>query len=207
MNTKLLISALAIAAIAAGAGAITENKVGVIDRMSSADEALTIEFGSIFEFAAMQQFASAPKFMLIDLATDAITLANEARQRLSEKPLDANGAQKSIGDMLLEIAGMPEDGKDVFILNTVSLPIITGANYGKFAALRDGVIDPEEVNRMVTTYATTALDGLLRFLTDLPRPAAEEEIPEEISEEITGDAGEAGQQLDDWEAELNPAAH
>jgi len=207
MNTKLLISALAIAAIAAGAGVITENKVGVIDHISSADETLTIEFGSIFEFAATQQFAGAPEYLLMDLATDAVPLASEARQRLSKNPLDANGVQEAIVDMLLDIAGMPESGKDVFMLNTVSVPIMTGANYGKFIALRDGVIEPEEVNKLVTAYATKALDGLLRFLSDLPCPEEASEDTGAASED-TGAASEdtgAEQQLDDWESGLDPA--
>jgi len=195
MNTKLLISALAITVIATGAGVITENKIGVIDRMLSADEALTVEFGSVFEFAATQKFAGAPEHLLTDLATDSVPLANEAKQRLSENPLDANGVQETIKDMLLDIAGTPESGKDVFMLNTVAMPIMTGASYGKFVALRDGITEPEEVNRIVTAYATTALDGLLRFLSDLPCPE------EEISEETGG----AEQQLDDWESGFDPS--
>lgn len=193
MRTKLFISALAIAALGVSAGVITENKVGIVDRVApTADEALTIEFGSIFEFAATQQFAEAPEYLLTDLATDAVPLANEARQRLSENPLDANDVQQAISNMLVEIAGMPANGKDIFMLNTVSMPIMTGANYGKFAALRDGVVKPDDVNRMVTTYATTALDGLLRFLSDLPCPEVEE--PEDAEE-----------QLDKWSDELDPA--
>lgn len=195
MRIKLFISALAIVALGASIGVITENRIGIVNRVSpAAGEDLTIEFGSIFEFAATQQFAASPEYLLTDLATDAVPLANGARQRLSEISLDANDVQRAISDMLLEIVGMPMSRKDVFMLNTVSIPIMTGANYGKFAALRDGVVEPEDVNRMVTAYATTALDGLLRFLLDLPCPEEEEESEE----------SDAKQQLDKWADELDP---
>lgn len=200
MRTKLIaMSAVASIAIAA-AGAVVENKVGVVSRIISpptADEALTVEFGSIFEFAATQQFAWAPEYMLADLATDAVPLATEARQRLSaESPIDANDVQQGVADMLAEIAGKPASEKDAFMLDTVSMPIMTGANYGKFAALRDGVVEPDDVNRVVTTHATAALDGLLRFLTDLPCPDESEESESEES---------GKRQLDEWADKLNPA--
>lgn len=197
-KTDLLISAMAIMA-AVGVGVVTENSVGIVSRISQIDdEALTIDFGSLFEFAATQQFAGAPEYMLVNLATDAVALATEARQRLSENPLDANDVQQGVSDILLEIAGMPASRKDVFMLNTVSMPIMTGANYGKFAALQDGVVEPEKVNEMVTAYASAALDGLLRFLSDLPCP------PEEEDEEKSG-GNDAKRQLDEWADELSPA--
>lgn len=188
---------MAIAAvIVASAGIIAENKVGIVSRISSpANEALTVEFGYIFEFAATQQFAGAPEYMLADLVTNAVPLAVEAKLRLSESHLDANDVQQGVSDMLLEIVGMPTNVKDVFMLNTVSRPIIVGANYGKFAALRDGVIEPENVNSMVTAHASAALDGFLKFLSDLPCPEEEG-----ISEE-----SDAKRQLDEWADELDPA--
>lgn len=198
MKKNLLISAIVIAAIAAGAGVgvVAENRVGIIDRiLPAAGEAMTIEFGSFFKFAATQQFARAPEYMLADLATDAVPLATDAKLRLSESPLDANDVRQGVSDMLLEIAGTPASGKDSFMLNTVSVPIMTGANYGKFAALRDGVVEPEGVNGMVTAYATAALDGLLRFLSDLPCP--EKEIPKE---------NDAERQLDEWSDKLGSAS-
>lgn len=197
MKKKLVISAMAIAVIAASAavGVVAENRVGVVGRISpGVVEALTIEFGSLFEFAATQQFAGAPEYMLTDLATGAVPLATEARRQLSESPLDANDVQRGVSDMLLKIAGVPAGGKDFFMLNTVSTPIMAGANYGKFAALRDGVVEPEDVNGVVTAHAAAALDGLLRFLSDLPCP-----------EEESGE-NDAKRQLDEWADKLGPGS-
>ena len=205
MKTNLLIFAMTSVAIAAaaGMGVIAENRIGIVSRVSSqpADEPLAIEFASLFEFAAIEQFADAHEHILVNLATDATTLATDARQWLSESYLDANDVQQGVENMLLEIIG----GKDAFMLDTVSLPIISGANYGKFAAMRGGVVESEDVNRIVTTYAVTALDGFMRFLSDLPLSSPEELPPEELPpEELSSPEWpeDGKRQLDEWANEL-----
>jgi len=211
MKTKLLISMMAVAMIA-GVGIIAENKIGIVDHISSpTDETLMVEFGSIFESAAIQQFAEAPRELLDILATSAVPLVNKARQRLSESSVDANDVPRTIAFMLMGIAGRPESGKDVFILNTVAMPILAGANYGKFVALRDGTVESEDVNKTVTAYAATALDGLSRFLSDLPQPEkksekSDKESNEERNEESSTkqQTDNARQQLDKWSDQLPP---
>jgi len=191
---KLLVCAAAtmiVLAVVLGAGV-----VGLLP--STADEALTVEFESLFEFAAIRQFAGAPEHVLSNLAVDAAPLATEARRLLSESPLDANDVQRGVLDMLLEIAGVPANEGDMFVLETVYAPIASGADYGKFVALRDGIVESEGVNRVVTAHAAAALDGLLRFLSDLPCPEKEE--PPGFN---GGDAQRS--QLDRWADELDTA--
>ena len=177
--------------VVGGLGIIAENKIGIVNRVmpDNPDNTLMVEFGSFFEFAATEQFAGAPEYMLTDLATDATPLAVEADRWLAESLLDANDVQQGVADILLGIAGPPVNGKDAYIMNMVSMPIILGANYGKFAAMQTGATEPEDVNRIVTAHATTALNGVMRFLSDLPCP--EESDPK--------------QQLDEWADELDSA--
>jgi len=44
--------------------------------------------------------------------------------------------------------------------------------YGRFTALRRGVTEDGAVDGMVTAYASSALDGLLSYLAELPQPEA-----------------------------------
>lgn len=193
INKFILAFVMIIVATAAvgGVGIIAENKIGIIDRVmpDNPDNTLMVEFGSFFEFASTEQFAGATEYMLTYLATYATPLAVEVSYWLTENPLDANDVQQGVADILLGIAGSPIDRKGVYMMNMVSMPIIFGANYGKFAAMRAGATEPEDVNRIVTAHAATALGGLLRFLSDLPCP--EESDPK--------------QQLDEWADELDSA--
>jgi len=177
-------------------GVAVENQLGIVERAIPAPAGDETEFRTVSEFVAVQQFGTAPEFILNDLVTDALPIATEVRSRIGEGVLDANDLDETLAQMLLDIAGQPETPKDVFMLQAVYGCAMLGAEYGRFLVLREGVTDSGEVNEIVTRYTTTSLDGFLDFLADLPEPA-----PPEESE---GDDGDAKGQLDEWAGDMEP---
>ena len=152
-------------------GAYAESRVGIVGRAVGHDASLS-EVKLMSEFAVTKSFGEAPDFVLRDLASDGLPLAREFRARLNTTTLDANGTEAMVAGMLVGIAGDPEDGKDTFMLQTVLQCAMFGVEYGRFTALRRGVTEDGAVDGMVTAYASSALDGLLSYLAELPQPEA-----------------------------------
>jgi len=188
MRNKIAVCGALVLAILGGVAA--ENKFDVVERVLPPGQS---EFRSLSKFMATQQFGEAPEFIRNDLVTDAMPIAEETRSRLDDMTLDANGLDEMVVELLIDIAGAPESPKDSFMLQSVYGCVMFGANYGQFAALRDGVVEPDEVNELVTHCAADAIDGLLDFLAELPCP----------DPPVT--PGASGQeQLDEWADDLEP---
>lgn len=173
MGRWFLRAVLGSAALAAAVmcGAFAESRVPIAGRATGRDPSLS-EMKLVSEFAVTKSFGEAPDFVLRDLASDGLPLAREFRARLNTTTLDANGTEAMVAGMLVSIAGDPKDGKDTFMLQTVLQCAMFGVEYGRFTALRRGVTDDGAVDGMVTAYASSALDGLLSYLAELPQPEA-----------------------------------
>jgi len=195
MRNKIAVCGALVLAILGGIAA--ENSLDVVERVFPQDQS---EFRSFSKFMATQQFGEAPEFIRNDLVTDAMPIAKEARSRLDDSVLDANGLDETIAEFLIDIAGAPESPKAGFMLQSVYGCLMFGANYGQFAALRDGVVEPSEVNELVTRCAVDAIDGLLDFLSELPRP--DPPLPPVTPDGPPGDSGQ--KQLDEWADDLEP---
>ena len=195
MKNKIAVCGALVLAILGGVAA--ENRLDVVGRVFPPDQS---EFRSISKFVATQQFGEAREFIRNDLVTDAMPIAEEARSRLDNMVLDANGLDETVVEFLVDIAGVPESPKDGFMLQSVYACLMFGAKYGQFAALRDGVFEPSEVNELVTRCAVDAIDGLLDFLSELPRP--DPPLPPVTPDGPPGDSGQ--KQLDEWADDLEP---
>jgi hypothetical protein len=143
------------------------------------------------ECMATNAFSEAPEFILRDLAADGLPLARELRAKLNTTALDANGTEKAVADMLVGIAAefraklnttpaadAASDLESGFMLRTVFQCTMFGVVYGRFTALRLGVTEDKAVDGMVTAYASSALDGLIAFLAELPQPEAQPTPPQ-----------------------------
>jgi len=194
MTIKRILICKALVVLCLLGGVAAERGIGVADRvipnLPKVDTTI-VELSRISEFVSMSGLGEAPEFILNDLATDGLPLAEEVLVVLSESVLDANNADKQVLAILVDILGEPGDGKSVFLGNAVMSCIMFGVNYGRFVAIQEGVTAPDEVDKLVTTYGSAALEGLLVFLRGLPCPETETNSSEAAE-------SDAAKQLDDW---------
>jgi len=127
------------------------------------------EFGLLFEFTLDRQYAGAPEPVLAILVAESLPLATNAKARLANTTLHADNAIQELVQMAIEIAGQPQNKKEMLVMQSVFNPVAFGADYGAFVAERGGEVG-ETADRTVTAFARSALDGTLRYLSSLPCP-------------------------------------
>lgn len=166
MTTKRILVCTALMLCLLG-GIAAERGVGVADRVIPSlpqVDATVAELSRLSEFLSVSRLGEAPEFILNDLATDGLPLAENALVALSERMLDANSADKQVVSIIVDIAGDQPDGKSLFLGNIVSSCIMFGVEYGRFVAMQEDIVTPNEVDRLVTAYGSASLEGLLVFL-------------------------------------------
>lgn len=151
---------------------LAESRFGLLSGFvpdSFAVESSRSEFRFITKCVSSIRFNGAPPHIVEAAIDDMIPLAGQIRKHLLTTGLRAIDTDKQLRMIMDDIAGEPEGGRDIFVGSTVFSAARFGVEYGRFVAIRDGVTEPEQVDRVVTQYVVLSLEGLVDSLSELSK--------------------------------------
>lgn len=172
MSIRQIVIVVVAAAVVSFASMLTESRFGLLSGFvpdSFAVESSRSEFRFFTKCVSSMRFNGAPPHIIEAAIDDMIPLAGQIREHLLTNSLRAIDTDKQLRTIVDDIAGEPKDGRDIFVGSTVFSATRFGVEYGRFVAIRDGIIEPEQVDQVVTRYAVLSLEGLVDSLSELSK--------------------------------------